>query len=209
MKKILLGLTLATLVVAKPFCPDPMIRHAEKKYGVTAMKRFKRMNKILDEASGKSEHHILEEVNRFFNTVRYGSDMDIYQKKDYWATPWEFLGRDSGDSEDFAIAKYFALTHLGISPEKLYFTYVKSRYFKQPHVVLTYFETPSSVPLVLDNNLDAIITADRRQDLIPIYNFNAEILEHVNLSDKKNAAPSGRTHKQWDRLTEALQRHKL
>lgn len=40
--------------------------------------------------------------------------MDIYTTSDYWATPYEFLARDKGDCEDYVIAKYFALLHLGI-----------------------------------------------------------------------------------------------
>ena len=209
MKKIWPGLLLSAIVLAKPFCPEPMIKNAEKKYGAFAKERFIHMNRTLEAAKHKSERQILEDVNNFLNTVRYGSDMDIYQKKDYWATPWEFLGRDFGDSEDYVIAKYFALKHLGISPKKLYFTYVKSRHSREPHMVLTYFETPSSVPLVLDNTLDTIFPANRRQDLIPIYNVNADALTHAKTWGRGKTAASSKAHQAWDRLIEDIQRNKL
>ena len=41
------------------------------------------------------------------------------EKKDYWATPIEFMGTGAGDCEDYAIAKYFSLINLGIPEDKL------------------------------------------------------------------------------------------
>ena len=41
-------------------------------------------------------------------------------------------------------------------------------------MVLTYYEHPAAVPLVLDNLIDAILPADQRSDLVPVYAFNAE-----------------------------------
>ena len=208
MKKIVAGLLLSALVLAKPFCPEPTIKNAETKYGMLAKERLVGMNRALDAAKDKNERRILENVNSLFNAVHYSSDMDIYQKKDYWATPWEFLGRGFGDSEDYAIAKYFALIHLGISPEKLYFTYVKSRHSKEPHMVLSYFETPTSIPMILDSTLETIYPADRRQDLIPVYNFNADTLAHAQAPGKGKSMASSRTHQAWDRLIEDIQRGK-
>ena len=42
----------------------------------------------------------------FFNSVKYSDDKDIYGINDYWASPYEFLARDRGDCEDYAIAKF-------------------------------------------------------------------------------------------------------
>ena len=56
-----------------------------------------------------TEWQRLSEVNRIFNQVTKVSDLRKWGRKDYWATPEEFLQTKGGDCEDFAVAKYFAL----------------------------------------------------------------------------------------------------
>lgn len=53
-------------------------------------------------------------VNVLINRWPYRTDMDVWGVMDYWETPAEFFQK-SGDCEDFAIAKYFALRDLGLS----------------------------------------------------------------------------------------------
>ncbi|HEX4881914.1 MAG TPA: transglutaminase-like cysteine peptidase, partial [Porticoccaceae bacterium] len=107
---------------------------------------------------------------------QFVDDRDLWQKSDYWATPDEFLRRDAGDCEDFAIAKYFTLKAMGIAPEKLRITYVKVARLQQAHMVLAYYATPQAEPLILDNLNRRIEKASVRSDLRPIYSFNAETL---------------------------------
>ncbi len=127
--------------------------------------------------------------------------MKVYGKSDYWATPWEFLGKDRGDCEDYVISKYFALKYLRVDYKKLFFTYVRSTKFKEPHMVLTYFETPKSEPLVLDNYNRKIFPASQRKDLTPIYNFNGDMLDEIGDNEK--------SHKKWDELKLNMQRKKI
>ncbi len=210
MRSFLLLLFFIIAVIAEPFASDELLGKVDAKYGKFAKNRFIYMNKTLAGLRDKNDHEKLEEVNNFFNDVRYSSDLKVYGKKDYWATPWEFLGRDLGDCEDYVIAKYFALKDLGVDPKKLYFTYVKSKKFKQPHMVLTYFETPKSIPLVLDNNNFRIFPATKRRDLIPIYNFNGDSLYLAEKKGKQGKAlKSPKTHKKWDRLIQDIKRNKL
>ena len=96
------------------------------------------------------EDEKLKKVNRFFNQVRYQSDMETWGTKDYWATRMEFLGKDRGDCKDYATAKYFTLKQLGVPTSKMYLSYVKATKQKIAHMVLTYFETKQSIPLVLE-----------------------------------------------------------
>ncbi len=199
---ILLSLLFTITVYAeKPYVEKQLLEKIGKKYKVFAKKRFFYLQQTLDENQGASDMEKLEAVNEFFNSVRYSSDMKVYKKKDYWATPWEFLGKDKGDCEDYVISKYFALKYLGIDPKKLFFTYVRSTKFKQPHMVLTYFKTPRSEPLILDNNNRKIFPASKRKDLTPIYNFNGEILQKGNKKKK--------SHKKWDQLKLNMQRKKI
>jgi len=81
---------------AEPYVDAVLLEKITKKYNLFAKKRFLYLQKSLDKVKNKSDLQKLETVNSFFNKVRYSSDMKIYGKADYWATPWEFLGRDRG-----------------------------------------------------------------------------------------------------------------
>ena len=208
-KKLLLSLAIVTLVLAEPYIRESLIVQIEAKYGPFAKNRFVYLNKVMLEAKDKSEQDKLSIINDFYNNVRYRSDLKNYKLKDYWASPIEFLGRDRGDCEDYVIAKYFALKELGVDSQKLYFTYVKSTKFKQPHMVLTYFKTPNSIPLVLDNFNYKIFPANKRTDLIPVYNFNGDNLFIAQKSGLGKRVEQKKSYKQWDLLLEKIQRNQI
>ncbi|MFJ2710452.1 cysteine protease LapG [Pseudomonas sp. NPDC087346] len=122
-----------------------------------------------------SEVEKLKVVNLFFNKqMRYVEDIDLWGQVDYWETPIEALWKGAGDCEDYAIAKYFSLRHLGVSSDKLRITYVKALRQNRAHMVLTYYSSPEAMPLVLDSLIDQIQPASQRTDLLPVYSFNAE-----------------------------------
>lgn len=188
--------------------PEAVIQKAEKKYGMYVRNRYEAYNAKLRELQNSSTEVKLEEINNFFNAVPYADDINIWGQIDYWATPLEFLGKDSGDCEDYVIAKYFSLRNLGIESKKLYFSYVKSIHFTRTHMVLSYYETPSSIPLILDSVNFKIFPADKRKDLIPIYNFNGEAL----FGEGKNGhevIPKNKIHKRWNMLVNDIKRNKL
>lgn len=193
----------------KPYVEKPLLNKIEKKYKIFAKKRFFYQEKTLDSLKGKSDFEKLDKVNKFYNGVRYMSDLKVYKKKDYWATPWEFLGKDKGDCEDYAISKYFALIHLGVEPKKLFFTYARSTQFKAAHMVLTYFETPRSEPLILDNNNHKVLPASKRKDLTPVYNFNGSSLYKASTKGNGKKVNSQKTHKKWDELMKNMRRKKI
>lgn len=116
----------------------------------------------------------LRKVNDYFNQVDWVWDIDHWGIEDYWATPIETLGSNGGDCEDFSIGKYFSLTSLGMDTSKLRITYVKALDYDLAHMVLAYYETPSSEPLILDNINKTILPASQRADLLPVYSFNGE-----------------------------------
>jgi predicted transglutaminase-like cysteine proteinase len=119
---------------------------------------------------------MINAVNTFFNQVHFISDQKHWGIEDYWATPIELLSTNGGDCEDFSIAKYFTLLELGIPDKRLRIMYVKAIKLNQAHMVLTYYETPDSEPLILDNLIDRIKAASQRPDLMPIYSFNGSNL---------------------------------
>jgi predicted transglutaminase-like cysteine proteinase len=210
MYKLFLVILAVVVLLAQPYISSALLKAVEKKYGKFAKNRFTLLESELEHLRHKSDLEKLKGVNDFYNNTPYLSDIKNYHQKDYWATPWEFLGRDRGDCEDYVIAKYFALKYLGVDTKKLYFSYVKSLKYRQAHMVLTYFKTPKSVPLVLDNYNLKIFPANERRDLIPVYNFNGDSLFLAKKrGEHGKAVTSKKTHKKWDILVNNIKRNKL
>jgi predicted transglutaminase-like cysteine proteinase len=138
--------------------------------------RSQRWQDIIVNGQGTEALEQLRAVNDFFNDARFVDDQELYGVPDYWATPDEFIARDAGDCEDFAIAKYFTLKAMGMDVAKLRITYVKAEVPNQAHMVLAYYATPDAEPLILDNLNRLIKPASERPDLRPVYSFNAEAL---------------------------------
>ena len=134
--------------------------------------RVKAWKTLIDSGSRWSDIKKLNSVNDFVNRVEFIDDILHWRKDDYWATPLQTLVSDGGDCEDLSIAKYFTLTSMGLDESKLRLTYVKALTINKPHMVVSYFEQPNSVPLVLDNLDERIVPAPQRQDLLPVYSFN-------------------------------------
>lgn len=183
---------------------DAVLEWVGKKYGEDARLRTSGWRDLLADHGG-TEREKLDRVNRFFNKVPYLSDFQNWNKKDYWATPIEVLGVNAADCEDYAIAKYFTLTELGVPSEKLRITYVKAIELQEAHMVLSYYEQEDEIPLILDNLRDEILPATRRKDLVPVYSFNAEsIWSAVSRGQGKKLGSSSRI-KLWEQLKQKMQ----
>ncbi|MBU2896666.1 transglutaminase-like cysteine peptidase [Vibrio hepatarius] len=152
------------------------VEAVRKTYGERAGKRVETWRREMVQFKTISEKEKLVEVNRFFNQLNFVNDDRLWGKKDYWATPLEFLGSNGGDCEDFTIAKYFSLLELGVSDRKLRLVYVKAISLNQFHMVLAYYSKPSAEPILLDNIDPQIKRASKRRDLLPIYSFNGKNL---------------------------------
>lgn len=147
----------------------------------------------------------LNVVNQFFNKqMRYEEDIDLWHEVDYWETPIEALWKGAGDCEDYAIAKYFSLRHLGVSSDKLRITYVKALRLNRAHMVLTYYSSAEAMPLVLDSLIDAIKPASQRTDLLPVYSFNAEGLWLPGAKGNKKVGDTKRLSR-WQDVLKKMQ----
>jgi predicted transglutaminase-like cysteine proteinase len=163
--------------------------------------RIDAWQKLLATQKQGSEVERLKVVNLFFNhQMVYTEDIDLWREVDYWETPIEGLWKGAGDCEDYAIAKYFSLRHLGIAAEKLRITYVKALSQNRAHMVLTYYATPNAVPLVLDSLMDPIKMASDRTDLLPVYSFNGEGLWLTGAAGNKKVGDSKRLSRWQDVL---------
>ena len=152
---------------------EELLSKVKTKYGEEASTRVLRWQALIESTKKLPEREKLKRVNDFFNQqIEFVDDEYLWGVNDYWATPLETLARGAGDCEDYSIAKYFTLRELGIDDKKIRITYVKAIELNQAHMVLTFFETPRSVPLVLDNLIPSIKLATKRRDLLPVYSFN-------------------------------------
>ncbi len=179
LKPIVIAAMLAWLLpfsvplLAELLISEALLQKIEKQYDSDARERVESWQSLMQEGNGLSELEKLTLVNDFFNSnVQFVDDILLWNKADYWATPIEMLSLGAGDCEDYSIAKYFTLKQLGVDEDKLRITYVKAINLDQAHMVLTYFENKRSIPLVLDNLINEIQPANRRQDLVPVYSFN-------------------------------------
>lgn len=171
-----------------------------KTYGEAARRRIVAWQRLLDDLGNTDEKTKLVEVNRFFNQVRFIDDQTHWGKYDYWATPVEFLVSNGGDCEDFAIAKYYTLRELGVPIEKMNLAYVKSLKLNQAHMVLTYYEAPDRIPLVLDNLIPEIKPASERPDLLFVYSFNGDNLWLSKKGRRANLVGTSDRLKPWVQL---------
>jgi predicted transglutaminase-like cysteine proteinase len=151
----------------------------------------------------------LKVVNEFFNRMDYLNDVEHWGEKDYWSTPVEFIICQTGDCEDFSIAKYFTLYAMGVSEEKLSLTYVKALETNAHHMVLTYYSKPGAEPLILDNIVDIAKPASERKDLIPIYSINGTGLWLAEELGRGKLAGSSSQLKLWQDLLERMPEKKI
>lgn len=183
-KQFCLCITVASIfAVSGIFAAQPVQVNKQKtinalteNYGERAGKRASAWFKIVNDAQKLEDIGKLKKVNSFFNLFKFVDDSILWGESNYWASPMEFIGVNGGDCEDFSIAKYFTLLQVGIPEDKLRITMVKATSVNQYHMVLAYYETPGSIPLVLDNLDPVIKPATQRSDLLPVYSFNGKQL---------------------------------
>lgn len=152
---------------------------ARSRYGEEAYKSIVELNQLVSQLKQASDIEKLTQINNFFNRkMRFAEDIELWNKVDYWATPLESIGVQGGDCEDFSIAKYIFLKVANVANDKLRLTYVRAVLYNQDiktvraHMVLSYYATPQSEPLILDNLIPDIMPASARTDLSPVFTFN-------------------------------------
>lgn len=200
---LLLSLATATLLWADVH-QHQALSYLRTNFDESAVRRYHSWRQLILQQQSRSSMEQLEAVNRFFNLFQYAEDIDVWGVEDYWATPLEFIGKGAGDCEDYSIAKYFTLLEMGFDIQKLRLVYVKAVRQNQFHMVLAYYETPSAVPLILDNLDGAIKPASQRPDLIPVFSFNGQQLWLNRQRGRAESIGSPERLPQW---VELLQRY--
>lgn len=126
---------------------------------------------FLKKIADKPPRQQMELVNQYLNKWLYVIDPINYQRKDYWATPKQFLNRN-GDCEDYAIAKFASLVHLGFDKEQMRIVVLQDLNLKVAHAVLVVYVDGEA--LVLDNQISKVVNADRIKHYKPIFSINED-----------------------------------
>ncbi|MBN7820229.1 transglutaminase-like cysteine peptidase [Bowmanella sp. Y57] len=214
-KRLLLGGLLICLLLSGlatavqehfPF-DDEFYLKLRQRYGERSERPVKAWQNLIEEQQQNGVIAQLNATNYFANRrIRYATDMEHWQQNDYWATPIESLVSQRGDCEDYAILKYATLRALGVPEDKLRLMYVRASSVNEPHMVLIYFETPQSLPLVLDNLTDKILPADQRKDLRPVYSFNGQGLWLARAQGLGKPVKNSSGVSSWTKLLERIER---
>jgi predicted transglutaminase-like cysteine proteinase len=143
--------------------PEPSLMKAAAGSAI----RWERL--LLDLAAQAPEAQMIA-VDRFANALPWVEDSTLYGQSDHWATPAEFLDAEAGDCEDFAIAKYVALTRLGFAEERLRIALVHDRRRNLEHALTIVYWGGDA--LVLDSLADAPASHTKVTRYRPICSFN-------------------------------------
>ena len=133
--------------------------------------------KFLKTLQGKDKLTQIRAVNYRMNKAKYITDKNNWGRKDYWATPGEFMA-NFGDCEDYAIIKFLSLKLLGFKDEELRVVAVKDLNLKIGHAVLiVYWKDPKSGKtrrLLLDNQIKKVVDARAVRHYQPVFSINSK-----------------------------------
>jgi len=146
----------------------------KKEHGEIPYNRVSHYVNFVKELRAKKlpEKELLDKVNLYVNGYVSENDGLVWDEDDKWLTREQFLIRGLGDCEEYAITKYFTLLDLGISMDKIYMGATDDHLYNQGHMVLLYYPTPKSEPLVYDNASFKVLRITERTDLTLRYVFN-------------------------------------
>ncbi len=124
---------------------------------------------LKQQTEGKPLLQKLNIVNKFWNMWPYRTDPEVYGKQDYWAAPYEFLGK-SGDCEDYCIVKYYTLKALGVPVDDMRIVVVKEMIRNIGHAILVVYDGDGIY--ILDNLSEAVRSAERVRNYMPQFSVN-------------------------------------
>ncbi len=142
---------------------------------------YKQWLQLVERVKNASDMEKAKVVTAFFNRWPYKTDDAIYKVADYWATPKEFL-RNSGDCEDYAITKFYALMKLGVDPENMRIVALRDTIRNLAHAVLVVYMNDDAY--VLDNLTTMVLPHTRYQHYAPQYSVN-EVYRWAHVRPKK------------------------
>lgn len=153
--------------------------------------------RLIDAVSARTGREKLDEVNRGVNAaIRYVSDHAQHGEADRWSTPLASFATAKGDCEDYAIAKYVALTAAGFSRNDLQLVLVRDRAVRQDHAVLA--ARLDGRWLLLDNRFSTLTEDSAASSFTPLFAidhqgvhlFAAPYAKRARPDDQGTASPA-------------------
>lgn len=130
--------------------------------------QFLRLIKAVKAKSGRDQ---LDEANRAVNmAIRYMSDYVQHGEADRWSAPLASFATGKGDCEDYAIAKYVALSEAGFPHEELRLVLVRDRSVRQDHAVLA--ARLDGHWLILDSRRSDLMNDSEATSFTPLFAIN-------------------------------------
>lgn len=134
---------------ANEYITTQQLESMKHTYGQRAAQRLENWNNVMKNAESKEEQIQVRNINSYFNQYRYKQDKYNWKNVEYWASFSEFIGKGTGDCEDYALAKYYSLRKLGIPSYKL--RLISGKFKGKGHLLLAYYKDGDD-PYILDNN---------------------------------------------------------
>ena len=156
--------------------------------------QFLRLIKAVQAKSGRDQ---LDEANRAVNmAIRYVSDYAQHGEADRWSAPLATFATGKGDCEDYAIAKYVALTEAGFPRDDLQLVLVRDSAVRQDHAVLA--ARLDGHWLILDSRRSDLMDDSDASSFTPLFAINyrgvqlfaAPYAKRVPLDGDVDAAPA-------------------
>ena len=130
--------------------------------------QFLRLIKAVKARSGRDQ---LDEANRAVNmAIRYASDFALHGEADRWTAPLATFAIGKGDCEDYAIAKFVALTEAGFPRDDLQLVLVRDRAVRQDHAVLA--ARLDGHWLILDSRRSDLMDDNDASSFTPLFAIN-------------------------------------
>jgi predicted transglutaminase-like cysteine proteinase len=191
------------------YLSQSMLIEVQNQYGEQSMGRLRSWQEMIVNSTSAADIEKLRLANEFINRNQLAPSQDYQDNSNYRATPLEFLILGSGDSEDFAIAKYITLREMGVEASKLRLTYSQSIEDDSYQMILAYYQSPDKEPLLLDNIENQIRPASANKDIRPLYSFRSKdiLLIHsaIKMDLEMQSSPSKEVSRQWHKFVNKMQ----
>jgi predicted transglutaminase-like cysteine proteinase len=127
----------------------------------------RRFLSIVELGRGRQGRARFGEINRAINlSIRPVSDWVQYGVADYWSAPLATFSAGAGDCEDYAIAKYVALSESGVALSDLRLVIVHDMKRHNTHAVVAVRHDRQW--LILDNRTLIMVSADQARHYSPM-----------------------------------------
>src|SRR4029079_6158042 len=124
--------------------------------------------RVINAVKAKSGRDQLDEANRAVNiAIRYMSDYAQHGEADRWSAPLASFATGKGDCEDYAIAKYVALSEAGFPHEELRLVLFRDGSLRQDHAVLA--ARLDGHWLILDSRRPELVNDSEVTNYMPLF----------------------------------------